>query len=135
MSQFTLVLAALVGLSVSCATGVAQRRPMDSWSVTSLEEIPDGVREALNDSCALSGCHAGSRPAAKLDLEDVYGWLLDQTSSQTGQPLVSLGDPGSSYMWIKLQEDPPIGAQMPGKYGGGDDVEIIEAWIEWLNSW
>lgn len=106
---------------------------MDSWTVTSLEKIPDYVREAFNDSCALSGCHRGSHPAAKLDLENVYGWLLSQTSSQTGQPLVSLGDPGSSYLWIKLQEDPPIGAQMPGKHGSGDDVYYIEQWIEALD--
>lgn len=88
-------------------------------------------------TCATGDCHAGAEPSAGLDLSldvDALEARLAEPSSQspTGMPLVTKGELGASYLYLKVYlASPLIGRQMPR---GGElaecEIEALAAYIE-----
>ena len=60
--HLSFVLALSVGAFTACDV-----QPLESD--TDGDEIPEGVQQAFEDNCALSGCHSGGSPVAGLSLE------------------------------------------------------------------
>ena len=73
--------------------------------------------EVFSVSCALSGCHAGSAPAAGMDLSAgaSYGNIVGVTSTERGDlKRIEPGDPNRSYLVKKIRGDADIiGSPMP----------------------
>lgn len=62
----------------------------------------------LSSSCVFSSCHAAGNPAAGLDLTatDLHSVLLG-SSTQTGMPRVSPGDPDGSWLYRSISQCQP----------------------------
>jgi hypothetical protein len=94
----------------------------------------ESVQPILTASCAFAGCHGGGSPAQGLLLESgsaIASLVGVDSSEQPGTPLVDPGSLDTSFLWIKLLPDPPVGARMP--YGGalsGAQLDAVAAWIE-----
>ncbi len=98
----------------------------------------DRVAPLLESNCG--GCHSAERAEGDLVLvgPGVYDFLRE-TESPTdpmGRPLITPGDPSSSYLYLKLIADPSIeGKGMPIDPLDGvrtlaqDELADIEAWI------
>ena len=73
-----------------------QPAPPDNQPAVKLSTFSEIQRQVFNPSCAVSGCHAGTNPAANLDLTaaNSYNELVDQNSLL--DPPRKLVDPGSS---------------------------------------
>lgn len=73
--------------------------------------------EIFNPSCALSGCHSAGSAAQGLVLAEgqAYNNIVNVPSTeQPSRDLVEPGDPGSSYLYLKIIGDPSIsGVRMP----------------------
>ena len=73
--------------------------------------------EVFSVSCALSGCHAGSAPAAGMNLSAgaSYGNIVGVTSTERGDlKRIEPGDPNRSYLVRKIRGDADIvGSPMP----------------------
>jgi hypothetical protein len=90
-------------------------------------------------NCTLGLCHGEGARGGDLDLtprEDAYDHLVGVASrgsecAALGHALVEPGAPGRSLLYLKLDPEPPCGAQMPP--GGGltaDQVAQVRRWIE-----
>ncbi len=87
-------------------------------------------------SCAFSGCHGGSSPAMGLDLSSgtAYSNIVNIASSQ--QPSVDRiepNQPDSSYLYLKVIDDPSItGSRMPrGAPALAQElIDLLRDWIE-----
>jgi hypothetical protein len=96
----------------------------------SFSVIQDNV---FTPDCTGSGCHAGSVPAAGLNLEEAnsYAMLVGIESSQAAGILrVDAGDPDNSYLVQKLEGNAASGQQMPP--GGAlpqAEIDVIRQWI------
>jgi len=99
----------------------------------SFQSVQSGVFDA---SCARSGCHQGSSPAAGMSLRGGQSYLSIVNIPSQQQPSKDRIEPFSpedSYMWLKVTGDPSIsGSPMPR--GGvpplnGEQLAILEAWI------
>ena len=83
-------------------------------------------------------CHTAEDPKAHLVLERGVGYaqLVDRPSVQVPEmKLVVPGDPGSSYMWLKLTDRAEVGSGMPRSLFGvrklpDRELELIRRWIE-----
>lgn len=94
------------------------------------------ISQVLEFNCG--GCHSGSAPAEGLDLKDgdVYSRLLQPSVQMPELPLITPGEPASSYLWLKLTGDPAImGQPMPYNPLTGEgtlqqaELSDIETWI------
>ena len=91
----------------------------------------------LIPSCATAGCHTGGAASEGLALD---GMLLDLASrvrrsaaqSPSGMPLVSAGEPGASYLYLKVfLATPPSGDRMPADAPlSACQLSAIRRWIE-----
>lgn len=103
---------------------------------------PEPTLEALRDkiflpSCATGGCHTGPTPAEGLALDTMLldlGARLRQPAAQSPSrmPMVTPGQPGASYLFLKVfLATPPGGGPMPPR-GPLLDCELaaLRRWIE-----
>lgn len=103
---------------------------------------PEPTLEAIDEvifqrSCATEGCHVGPAPAEGLALDGTLAELgarLRQPAAQSPShiPLVSGGQPGSSYLYLKVYlATPPAGERMPpGEALTACQLSAIRRWIE-----
>ena len=75
------------------------------------------VADLLENRCARAGCHAGPVPQQGLDLTraNYYAALVGEPSTERPELMrVAPGEPGVSYMMMKLRDTPGIiGVKMP----------------------
>lgn len=114
------------------------------WACTNAKESVDSGSSALQPtltnvqaevfrSCTFSSCH-GSTPAGGLDLleGESYKELVGVASEEKPELMrVVAGDPSSSYLVMKLRDDPSIVSDEmpPGAVLPEDKVSLVEAWI------
>jgi len=121
-------LALLGALAVSCSTDSSTDMVFDPGDEEPAETVTFAqVQDVFAASCS---CHmTGVYP--NLTPENAHASLVGVASSR-GLPLVDPGDPGNSYLYLKVAGDPGIsGGRMP--VGGPflTDVQLaqIAAWI------
>lgn len=90
--------------------------------------------EIFSQSCALSGCHAGSAPQAGMNLTAgvAYQNTVGVPSTERGDlDRIEPNDPERSYMIKKVRGDSDIvGARMP--LGGAltaDEIKLLTDWV------
>lgn len=86
--------------------------------------------EVLDNSCALSGCHDGTR-RPNLTAGVAFVNIVNMPSTQ-GLNYIEPGDPDNSYLYLKLLGNNISGSRMPV---GADPLSIavtdsIKKWIE-----
>ena len=123
MSSAVIAVILLLGLAPAFANGT----------------IPDEILRVFENKCAYSGCHAGSAPAADLDLTDesAFNALVNQPSLQFPQiPLVVPGAPLKSYLMMKMVGTSGIkGDRMPIKEPlQKAELRATAAWIKSLST-
>lgn len=102
------------------------------------ETVPDAVLDIFDNSCAVSGCHAGTNAGNGLDLteEAAFSFLVNQPSRDRRDLMrVKPGDPTRSYLMMKLLGSPEIkGDRMPkrGRPLAQKELDIIAGWIRSL---
>lgn len=98
-----------------------------------LEACPDVPTQILAPTCASSGCHAASAPAADLDLAspDPRARLAGKRDSHAAGLLLDPVNPSASTLYRKLSAPPPFGARMPLGGAALDDraLACVLAWI------
>ena len=119
----------LILIWLACSGG---KESVDSGTAAE-EPTLSNVQADVFRSCTFSSCH-GSTPAGQLDLlpGQSYGELVGVASSE--QPTVMrvvAGDPASSYIMLKLQNDPSITSDEmpPGAPLPAGKISLVEAWI------
>jgi hypothetical protein len=87
-------------------------------------------------SCAFSGCHGGSSPAQGMNLSAgmAYSNIVNVTSSEMPSlDRIEPNDPASSYLYLKVIDDPSIsGSRMPrGAPALSQElIDLLQDWIE-----
>jgi hypothetical protein len=133
-----------VGLIVIFAVGFSlTARPREEKKPTPIQRAYEMARDntalIFQRSCALSGCHRGEYPKAKLDLEAEkwYAATVDVPSLQIDTlKLVDTVDPEKSYLLMKIRGAEGIARnRMPLNAAplGSDDIKTIRLWIHALN--
>lgn len=94
----------------------------------------EDIQPVFNQSCAVTGCHAGGAPAGNLNLSSgaAYGNIVFQASSQ--RPSLNLITPlnvEESYLIRKLKGDGIAGGQMP-YLRDPLAIEIITLFENWV---
>lgn len=91
----------------------------------------------FSPTCAASECHVGAEAPEGLDFSiepDALRARLEQpaTQSPSGIPLITPGQPASSYLYLKVfLKTPLIGEQMPPTEPLVEcEVDAIRTWIE-----
>jgi hypothetical protein len=99
--------------------------------------VPDSIQQVFTANCALSGCHVGAAAQQGQDLGDAatsYANIVGVASHERPAFLrIAPGDSASSYMVMKLRNDPRKGgAAMPlGSYPLDPALVIrIAAWAQ-----
>lgn len=105
--------------------------PKETVEQTCIEPTLAALREEIFlPRCATSGCHDAETAREGLDLSldiDALTGRLAAAASQSpsGMPLITPGQPGASYLWLKVSlESPLIGTQMPKRATPLDDCEL-----------
>jgi hypothetical protein len=84
-------------------------------------------------NCGGAGCHGPSGPSFGLTLtEGGRANLVDKDSQQvTDKKLVAPGDPENSYLYLKINANPPQGNRMPSPSSPLSDanIKLIRTWI------
>ena len=97
-------------------------------------EIPDGVKELLQNRC--TGCHKGKHPPKGLNLESAnVAAILDAPSKEAPTlKIIDTQSPGSSYLLKKVRRGKDIaGSGMPPRKAlTVVELQIIEAWLAGL---
>ena len=89
----------------------------------------------LQQHCALSGCHAGSAPAASLDLSsdglvERLGSAHATTAACSGRALIDGTAPDESVLYGKLLDPPLCGLRMPiGTPLGPDQIACMRRFV------
>jgi len=118
--------------------GPRDASPIDAGDPRCPDPTLESIRErVLIPSCATSGCHTGANPSEGLALD---GMLLDLASrlrqsahqSPSGMPLITAGEPGASYLYLKAYlATPPSGDRMPADAPlEACQLSAIRRWIE-----
>lgn len=93
-------------------------------------------KNIFDESCANSGCHASTSPAAGLDLSEgnSVNSLLGVSSSLELLNLIEPGQPDNSYLIHKLEGTHQVGLSMPAEQAALSSVKIaaVRGWIETL---
>jgi len=92
------------------------------------------IEPVLNNTCGLSGCHAGQFPNRGLRLQtgEAYALLVNIPSQEVPALMRVLpGDPNNSYLVQKLEGTAAIGAQMPrnGPPMSPEFIAMVRRWI------
>jgi mono/diheme cytochrome c family protein len=123
------------------AEGVpAQERPSASAAAAepSRSELQARAGAIFKNSCAVSGCHTGKRPSAKLSLDPqrLPGSVKNVQSREIrALRIVDTANPAKSYMLMKLRGAKGIkGDRMPrvGPALKEHEIKTITQWIEGL---
>lgn len=93
------------------------------------------VQPVLTASCALAGCHAGSKPQAGMSLVagDAPASIIDVTSTgYAPAKRVVPGDPAASVLYNKITDTGRFGGDMPPGPPAlsANEIETIRVWIE-----
>lgn len=98
--------------------------------------VPTNVQNMFTNSCAFSGCHAGSSPEEGMNLSQnlAYADIVNVISSQQpGLKRVDPGQPDNSYLVRKIQGTAGIeGDRMPADgppYLTTAQIDTIRLWI------
>ncbi len=110
------------------ATAPEDPRPDPEATFTRVQGV------VFTPTCAFSGCHGGSAPAAGLDLSAAVAFANLVGAPSTQRPAmarVTPGDPERSYLVKKMRGDPDIsGGRMP--LGGPfveEHVRLVSDWV------
>ena len=128
-----LAILSLLATSAVVACSDSVESPVDSGSsVTPVPTFSFLQQEVFNRSCALSGCHAGTRPP-DLRASNAFARIVDVASSR-GTPYITAGDPDNSYLYLKVTGASGIsGGRMPrGRPALSSSVQ--DAMREWIES-
>jgi hypothetical protein len=106
----------------------------------SMTELEARVGTLMQQSCALSGCHAAPVPMMNLDLHRERFVMATVNRAAVTRPdlkLVEPGQPGSSYLMMKIEgADGIVGSPMP--FGGDrlsrDQIDLVRTWITRLGT-
>ncbi|MBI4531951.1 MAG: hypothetical protein HY709_10590 [Candidatus Latescibacteria bacterium] len=97
----------------------------------------DHIQPIFTANCALSGCHAGSRPEEGMSLEEgkSHGNIVNQPSRQVPSRMrIKPSDPDNSYLYRKIQGEQGAvggsGSRMPK-----DRSSLSSAQIETIKNW
>jgi len=132
MNKWVFVIAALFVFGLTaCDMGSEPEESDGNGDVTFSED----VQPIFTDNCAFSGCHGTSNTQQNLVLTEgeAYGNIVDVASEERPDlDRVEPGAPDSSFLYLKLQENPPARARMPlnGPYLSEGQIETIGTWIE-----
>jgi hypothetical protein len=112
----TITLIIIIGLAVGDPIG---GREKDTGELTDLDSVKGflhgKVEGILRKSCSTSGCHRGSYPKAKLNLEPEkwLGAMKDVLSLQRQETmLIDTADPEASYLLSKVRGDEGIAGKL-----------------------
>jgi len=110
--------------------------------------LTDSVRAALQTkvftivkrSCAVSGCHTGKHPEAKLPLDPTT--IMKSTKNVPSREIPSLmrvdtQNPEKSYLLMKIRGDAGIRGQRMPRDGAPlktEEIKTIELWLESLST-
>jgi hypothetical protein len=103
------------------------------------EPVAYGEVQAVFDKYACTSCHPGVNSSLDLRAHRSYGDLVGIRALEDPELVrVVAGDPGSSFLYLKLGGDPPvadipaIGTRMPPRAPPIDeaDLELVRRWIE-----
>ncbi len=109
--------------------------PVDTYEPPPAATLTEVEEQVWKTGCSLSAsCHKGPTGAGGLVLEgDTFPLLVDVKSLQdTDANLITPGDPEASYLFVKLQPDPPFGTAMPKGDAAGLDAERLEMVRSWI---
>lgn len=130
---------------------VGDQYPACAAGETPLDPTFDNVYEIFTArSCSIAGCHGGSAPAAALDLSSLDvafdelltagGSGVPQVCDLSGDPLVTPGDPGASFLYAKLEAGIDVskrdslcgstGYMPPGLPVTEEQLDLVKRWIE-----
>lgn len=100
--------------------GPRDASPIDAGDPTCPEPTLESVRDRVFlTSCATSGCHTGPQAAQGLALDTLQLDLVSRlrqsaAQSPSSMPLVTPGQPGASYLYLKVfLPSPSVGDRMP----------------------
>ena len=131
-----IALVVLAGFTLSAGTGGEDTETVVRGGPDSVREIlKEHTAEIFRKSCSTSGCHRGSYPKAKLNLEPeaIPGAVLDVQSRQVETlKLVDSAAPEKSYLIHKIRGDEGIsGRPMPINAPplAGDEIKTVRLWI------
>jgi len=99
--------------------------------------LSEQLQETLSSDCAVAGCHVPGNPPLGLVLAPgfSYDYLVNVRSREYPQQLrVNPGDPTTSFLYLKLSENPPpVGYQMPAPATGSvlemAEIDRFRRWI------
>lgn len=105
--------------------------PGNGDEVSRLVSYSQDIQPIFNGNCATSGCHDSGTQQSGVDLTS-YDAATGSVGDQYGENIISAGDPDSSPIVDKINDDPEFGVRMPE--GGGAlspaQIDSIVAWID-----
>jgi len=125
-------LLAMVSISfIGCDMGT---QPKDTGNGNGSATFSGGVQPIFNNNCAFSGCHGTSGPQGGLVLAEgeAYDNIVNVPSSEVSSyNRIEPNKPDSSFLYLKINSNPPSGARMPygGPYLSDSQISTIETWI------
>ncbi|EDM77596.1 hypothetical protein PPSIR1_02888 [Plesiocystis pacifica SIR-1] len=126
-SSRTFLPTAILALALTPALWGCGLEPIDEGGDEGGDAIPAAVQQAFDESCATaSSCHATGSALVVLSAGESEN-ILSTNSVQTGEPYVSLGEVGDSYIATKILS----GEMPPSEQSANDSVNtaIIVGWI------
>ncbi|HEX8795514.1 MAG TPA: fibronectin type III domain-containing protein [Polyangiaceae bacterium] len=99
--------------------------------------LSEQIQHTLSSDCAVAGCHVPGNPPLGLVLAPgfAYDYLVNVRSREYPVDLrVNPGDPTTSFLYLKISENPPpVGYQMPapatGSVLGQAEIDRFRRWI------
>jgi len=130
---FFIMVTTLIALA-GCDLGTSPNQAGNGSNVVD-STFASGVQPILTNNCAFSGCHgsSGAQQGLILSKGKAYDNIVNVNSREASQyKLIDPGNPGSSFLYLKLKSNPPIGRRMPygGPYLSGTQMTSIQKWIE-----
>ena len=125
----------LIAVLAGCKDNVYVEPEVGADMKTEIPTTLTMIQEQVFDvSCALAGCHAGSFPAAGMNLsaESSYSNLVNVTSKRNSNfKRVDPGNSANSFIIKMLRNTGENTLQMPpsGKLSDGT-IQLVESWID-----
>ena len=136
-----ILLLSATSVVVACSGSGSDSSDSDSESGNPVSSVPRLIpeptftflqQEVFNSSCALSGCHTGSR-RPDLRTDNSFASILNVASSR-GIPYITPGDPGNSYLYIKVAGSTGISGGLMPRGRSALSSSVLEAMREWIES-